>query len=111
VLTTDELIARAVARHRAKTQQAAPATNTPAPQEPATPAPSPQQKEPEVSENAQNDSIRRQFTLGVERKQADAIKRYKAAQRTEQKSPHQKDRGAVTGQAADSIRRDGSRNL
>ena len=64
-----------------------------------------------MSENAQNDATRRQFTSGVERKQADAIKRYKAAQRIEQKSHRQEDSAAATRRAADSIRRDGGRSL
>ncbi|WP_053004859.1 MobF family relaxase [Kocuria sp. SM24M-10] len=111
VLTREELIAHVVAQHRAQTQQATPTTDAAAPHEPASPTPERQKKESDVPENAQNDSTRRQFTSGVERKQAEAIKRYKAAQRIEQKSHRQEDSAAATRRAADSIRRDGGRSL
>ena len=64
-----------------------------------------------MSENAQNDSSRKQFKTDLERSQADVIKRFKAANRTEQKSVRQEDRAAATRHAADSIRRDGGRSL
>lgn len=111
VLTREELIAHVVAQHRAQTQQATATTDAAAPHEPASSTPEPQKKESPVSENAQNDATRRQFTSGVERKQADAIKRYKAAQRTEQKSHRQEDGAAATRRAADAIRREGGRSL
>lgn len=111
VLTREELIAHVMAQHRAQTQQATPTTDAAAPHEPASSTPEPQKKESPVSENAQNDATRRQFTSGVERKQADAIKRYKAARRTEQKSHRQDDNAAATRRAADAIRREGGRSL
>lgn len=105
-LTTDELIARAVARHRAQTQPASPAPGTSSPD-----APAPQKKEPTVSENSQNESTRKQLRTELERNQAEVIKRFKAANRTEQKSHRQEDQAAATRRADDSIRRDGGRSL
>ena len=104
--TTEELIARAVARHRAQTQPASPAPGTSSPD-----APAPQTKEPTVSENAQNDAARKQNKTDLERSQAEVIKRFKAANRTEQKSNRQEDHAAATRRAADSMRRDGGHSL
>lgn len=106
VLTTDELIARAVARHRAQTQPASPAPGTSSPE-----ALAPQKKEPTVSENAQNDAARKPIKTDLERSQAEVIKRYKAANRIEQKSRRQEDTAATTRDAADRVRRDGGRSL
>ncbi|WP_147017975.1 AAA family ATPase, partial [Kocuria turfanensis] len=106
VLTTDELIARAVARHRAQTQPASPAPGTSSPE-----APAPQKKEPTVSENAQNDAARKQNKTDLERSQAEVIKRFKAANRVEQMSRRQEENAAATRHAADRIRRDGGRSL
>ncbi|WP_426120662.1 MobF family relaxase [Kocuria sp. LHG3120] len=106
VQTTEELIARAVARHRAQTQPASPAPGTSSPD-----APAPQKKEPTVSENAQNDAARKQNKTDLERSQAEVIKRFKAANRTEQRSNRQEDHAAATRRAADSIRRDGGHSL
>ncbi|MEV7652095.1 hypothetical protein AB0P22_11770, partial [Kocuria marina] len=106
VQTTEELIARAVARHRAQTQPASPAPGTS-----SSDAPVPQKKEPIVSENAQNDAARKQNKTELERSQAEVIKRFKAANRTEQKSNRQEDHAAATRRAADSMRRDGGHSL
>ncbi|MEB2529066.1 MobF family relaxase [Kocuria rosea] len=106
VQTTEELIARAVARHRAQTQPASAAPGTS-----SSDAPAPQKKEPTVSENAQNDAARKQNKTELERSQAEVIKRFKAANRTEQKSNRQEDHAAATRRAADSMRRDGGHSL
>lgn len=106
VQTTEELIARAVARHRAQTQPASPASGTS-----SSDAPAPQKKEPTVSENAQNDATRKQNKTDLERSQAEVIKRFKAANRMEQKSNRQEDHAAATRRAADSMRRDGGHSL
>ncbi|MCM3689058.1 MobF family relaxase [Kocuria rosea] len=113
VLTTEELIAHAVAQHRAQTQQAAPTTEASAPQNPAPTAPEPQKqkKESPVSENAQNDAARKPIKSDLERSQAEVIKRYKAANRVEQKSRRQEDTAAATRRAAQNIRRNGGRSL
>ena len=110
VLTTDELIARAVARHRAQTQQATPTTDAATTQEPVFPAPEPQKKEPAVSENAEQS---RQQTSGPSwhAKHAEVAKRIKVAERVERKANRQEDRAAATRRAADNSRRDGGRSL
>ncbi|MGQ1799122.1 MobF family relaxase [Kocuria oceani] len=110
-LTTEELIAHAVAQHRAQTQQATPTTDAAAPHEPASPTPAAQQKESAVPENAQNDSTRRQHTSGIERKQAELAKRYAATRRPEQEARRQESRASSARRAADSARRDGGRSL
>ncbi|GGG66043.1 TraA/ATP-dependent exoDNAse/relaxase [Kocuria dechangensis] len=108
-LSTDELIARAVARHRATTQQAGPATGTSTSHEPATPAPTPK-KEPEVSESTEQS--RQQASGPSWRAQhAQVAKRLKAAERTEQTVKCQEDRAAATRRAADRTRRDDGRSL
>jgi conjugative relaxase-like TrwC/TraI family protein len=112
VLTTDELIAHAVAQHRAQTQQATSTTEAAAPQNPAPTAPEPQkQKESPVFENAQNDAARKPIKSDLERSQAEVIKRYKAANRVEQKSRPQEDSAAATRRAARNTRRNGGRSL
>ncbi|MFC4904906.1 MobF family relaxase [Kocuria oceani] len=111
VLTTEELIAHVVARHRAQAQQATLTTNAAAPQELASPAPAAQQKEPTVSENAQNDASRRQHTAGIEQKQAELAKRYATTRRPEQEARRQESKAASARRAADSARRDGGRSL
>ncbi|MGQ1840324.1 hypothetical protein ACT4S2_17960, partial [Kocuria turfanensis] len=111
VLTREELIAHVVAQHRAQSQQATPTTDAAAPHEPATPTPATQQKEPTVSENAQNDAARKPMKTDLERSQAEVIKRFKAANRVEQKSRRQEENAAATRHAADRIRRDGGRSL
>ncbi|MEB2529139.1 MobF family relaxase [Kocuria rosea] len=110
VLTTDELIARAVARHRAQTQQATPTTDAATPQEPASPTPEPQKKESPVSENSEQS---RQQTSGPawRAQHAQVAKRIKAANRTEQKANRQEDRAAATRRAARNTRGDGGRSL
>ena len=100
-----------MAQHRAQTQQATPTTDAAAPHEPATPTPATQQKEPTVSENAHNDAARKPMKTDLERSQAEVIKRFKAANRVEQKSRRQEENAAATRHAADRIRRDGGRSL
>ena len=111
MLTREELIAHVVAQHRALTQPAAPTADAAAPREPATPTPAAQQKEPTVSENAHNDAARKPMKTNLERSQAEVIKRFKAANRVEQKSRRQEENAAATRHAADRIRRDGGRSL
>ncbi|WP_303396646.1 MobF family relaxase [Kocuria salina] len=111
VLTREELIAHVVAQHRAQTQQATPTTEAAAPQEPTTLTPEPQKKESPVSENAHNDAARKPMKTNLERSQAEVIKRFKAANRVEQKSRRQEENAAATRHAADRIRRDGGRSL
>ncbi|WP_197493175.1 MobF family relaxase [Kocuria sp. ICS0012] len=110
VLTTEELIAHAVAQHRAQTQQATPTTEAASPQEPASPTPEPQKKESPVSENAQQP---RKHTSGPSwhAQHAQVAKRIKAANRTEQKANRQEDQATATRRAADSARRDSGRRL
>ena len=114
VLTREELIAHVVAQHRAQIQQATSTTDAAAPHTPASPTPATQQEEPAVSEdaqNAQNDSNRRQHTVGIERKQAELAKRYAATRRPEQEARRQESKAAAARRAADTARRDGGRSL
>jgi hypothetical protein len=152
VMTTEEFITRAVARHRAQTQQATPTTKATTPHESASSIPEPQKKESpvpensegrhqqtsgpswhaphaqvakrikaaertepeanrEVSESAQKDSTRRQYTSGIERKQAELAKRYKAARAAGQKSRRRENDAAATRRAADSDSRGRGRSL
>ncbi|GGG59888.1 hypothetical protein GCM10011374_23420 [Kocuria dechangensis] len=109
-LSTEEAVARAVARHRATTQQTGPATGTPTPQEPTSPGPTPKIKEPEVSES--NAPSRQQASGPSWRAQhAQVARRIKAAERTEQKSSRQEDSVAATRRAVGSARRDSGRSL
>ena len=110
VLTTEELIARAVARHRAQTQQATSTTEAASPHEPASPTPEPQKKESPVSETVEQP---RKQTSGPawHAQHAQVAKRIKAANRTEQKANRQEDQATATRRAADSARRDSGRSL